>query len=296
MRETKIIKVGQDDVQGALSQARQVYLSLQNGGVKVSVINENGLSDADKMFCYLNAIHEAIGRNGLPVKAGQAASPPPKPAGQALPDVSGWKKDLKEAAIAVMVEIFGDKVFADEEKLESRQSVYEAIIQNYKCMIEVDRSKEAAVAEKNASVGAEVKELRLSIAPLIPVAQNALEHSKATLWSIFRSALHRWKSLPRWKNPYTYLYLIIGNWFFCLWILTWVKFNEVRDERDQLWRENQTHRIVDLYMSASPSYCKERGVVQDLIDNRGQQYSWQYIKVLRARHDSAQEAKSILQK
>lgn len=296
MRETKIIKVGQDDVQGALSQARQVYLSLQNGGVKVSVINENGLSDADKMFCYLNAIHEAIGRNGLPKKVGQAASPPPKSAGQVQPDVSVWKKELKETAIAVMVEIFGDKVFADAEKLEKRQSVYEAIIQNYRSTIEVDRSKEAVVAEKNASVGAEVKELRQSIAPLIPVVQNALENSRTTSWSIFRSTLQRWKSLPRWKNPYTYLYIFMGGCFFSLWILSWIRFHEVRDERDQLWRENQTHRIVDLYMSASPTYCKERGVIQELIDNRGLPYSWQYIKVLRDRHDSAEITKAKEQK
>ena len=315
MKETKQLKVSMEDVQGALSQVKQVYHHLQNGGIGLPPIENNGMCEQDKLFSYLNAIYESICKNGIQVESGQYTNVPKSdPSSQPFAEYNGLIGEIKTATVQACLEAMNtfllqkeaDRLCSDamdarlyvehneagtigsEEDLKKQNSVYTQIIHHYEEMIRIGNDQEKSLAERDSCLINSLDCLNKTVEPLIPIATDAIKRSKTTVWSIVKENLIRWKCLPRWRNPYTYLFIVLSCCFIVLWVLTWVRFNDVRDERDLLWRENQVHRVVDLYMSDSSSYCKERDKIQEMINNKGLPYTWYYIKEIRARHDTTE--------
>ena len=124
MKDMRQTKVSQEGLLGAVSQAKMIYTSLRDGGIAVPKVNEEGLSEADSLFTYLNAIYGAVGKDGIPVKTVEvpvaqphASSSPsfpkqeaPKPvfvpASAQVPafNLKSWKDDLKKTAVQAFLE------------------------------------------------------------------------------------------------------------------------------------------------------------------------------------------------
>lgn len=124
MKDMRQTKVSQEGLLGAVSQAKMIYTSLRDGGIAVPDVDDEGLSEADSLFTYLNAIYGAVGKEGIPVKTVEvpvaqphASSSPsfpkqeaPKPvfvpASAQVPafNLKSWKDDLKKTAVQAFLE------------------------------------------------------------------------------------------------------------------------------------------------------------------------------------------------
>ena len=124
MKDMRQTKVSQEGLLGAVSQAKMIYTSLRDGGIAVPEVNEEGLSEADSLFTYLNAIYGAVGKEGIPVKTvevpvaqphassspsfpkQEAPKPVSVPASAQVPafNLKSWKDDLKKTAVQAFLE------------------------------------------------------------------------------------------------------------------------------------------------------------------------------------------------
>lgn len=141
MKDMRQTKVSQEGLLGAVSQAKMIYTSLRDGGIAVPEVNEEGLSEADSLFTYLNAIYGAVGKEGIPVKTVEvpAAAPPSSPspslsflkqeAPQPVPaasspipafNLNSWKEDLTKTAVQAFLEADNQRrALQEAERLES---------------------------------------------------------------------------------------------------------------------------------------------------------------------------------
>lgn len=142
MKDMRQTKVSQEGLLGAVSQAKMIYTSLRDGGIAVPEVNEEGLSEADSLFTYLNAIYGAVGKDGIPVKTVEVPvalppSPPspspsftkqeaPKPlsvpASAQVPafNLKSWKDDLKKTAVQAFLDADNQRrALQEAERLES---------------------------------------------------------------------------------------------------------------------------------------------------------------------------------
>ena len=124
MKDMRQTKVSQEGLLGAVSQAKMIYTSLRDGGIAVPDVDDEGLSEGDSLFTYLNAIYGAVGKDGIPVKTvdvpvaqPHASSSPSFPKQEAPKTVSvpasaqvpafnlkSWKDDLKKTAVQAFLE------------------------------------------------------------------------------------------------------------------------------------------------------------------------------------------------
>lgn len=138
MKDMRQTKVNQEGLLGAVSQAKMIYTSLRDGGIAVPEVNEEGLSEADSLFTYLNAIYGAVGKEGIPVKTVEvpvvpspsspsfpkqvAPKPVPVPASVQIPafNLKSWKDDLKKTAVQAFLEADNQRrVQQEAERLAS---------------------------------------------------------------------------------------------------------------------------------------------------------------------------------
>lgn len=140
MKQTKVSKVSQKGLLGAVSQAKMIYTSLRDGGIAVPEVNEEGLSEADSLFTYLNAIYGVVGKEGIPVKTVEVpvvpspSSPSPSSPKQEAPkpvpvsaavqipafNLKSWKEDLKKTAVQAFLDADNQRRAKQEaERLES---------------------------------------------------------------------------------------------------------------------------------------------------------------------------------
>lgn len=142
MKDMRQTKVSQEGLLGAVSQAKMIYTSLRDGGIAVPEVNEEGLSEADSLFTYLNAIYGAVGKEGIPVKTvevpvvpspssplpspsfpkQEAPKPVPVSASVQIPafNLKSWKEDLKKTAVQAFLDADNQRRAKQEaERLES---------------------------------------------------------------------------------------------------------------------------------------------------------------------------------
>lgn len=140
MKDMRQTKVSQEGLLGAVSQAKMIYTSLRDGGIAVPEVNEEGLSEADSLFTYLNAIYGAVGKDGIPVKTVEvpvvpspsspspsfpkqvAPKPVPVPASVQIPafNLKSWKDDITKTAVQAFLEADSQRrTLQEAECLES---------------------------------------------------------------------------------------------------------------------------------------------------------------------------------
>ena len=140
MKDMRQAKVSQEGLLGAVSQAKMIYTLLRDGGIAVPEVNDEGMSEGDSLFTYLNAIYGAVGKDGIPVKTVEVpvAQPPaspstsfprqeaPKPvpvsASSPIPafNLKKWEDDLTKSAVRAFLDADNQRRAQQEaERLES---------------------------------------------------------------------------------------------------------------------------------------------------------------------------------
>ena len=140
MKQTKVSKVSQEGLLGAVSQAKMIYTSLRDGGIAVPDVDDEGLSEGDSLFTYLNAIYGTVGKDGIPVKTVEVpvvqspSSPSPSFPKQEVPkpvsvpayaqvpafNLKSWEEDLTKTAVQAFLDADNQRRAKQEaERLES---------------------------------------------------------------------------------------------------------------------------------------------------------------------------------
>ena len=320
MNDTRQTKVNQLGLQGAVSQVKLIYASVKGSGINVPEVNDSGLSEGDSLFTYINALHTAIGRDGIPGKTVEKPSAPPSTPSvskqqSSVPqpaNLSGLKDEIRNMAVQALldaekkvstqkeserlasgklsaeqwIEANADRVVSLAEWSRNCFEQYGRIIDQYNESMRQTVNMCRAASESNSKIADNVSALDSTLKPLVPVAQDALEHSEMTHWRLIRRSFLRRKANPRWKNPYTYMYIFIGLMFSTVFCMSLYRNSELRKMNAELLYENQVHRIVDVFMEPYATYRKERTMVQKCIEGNGLKYTWDTVLEMRARVDS----------
>lgn len=326
MNDTKQTKVNQMGLQGAVSQVKLIYASVRDSGIGVPEVNDSGLSDGDCLFTYINALHTAIGRKGIPVKTAEKQRTPPssppfpkqQPSGSQPVNLCGLKDEIRNMAVQALldaekqvrtqkeserlasgklsaeqwIEANADKVISLAEWCRDYSEQYNRIINQYNDSMMQAFKMSKAITENNGKIADKVSSLDSTLKPLVPVVQDALNNSEMTHWRLIRQSFQRRKSNPRWKNPYTYMCVFIGLLFSTVFCLSLYRNSELRKMNAELLHENQVHRIVDVFMEPYATYRKERTMIQKCIESNGLKYTWDTVLEMRARADSLIETSS----
>lgn len=305
MNDTRQAKVNLMGLQGAVSQVKKIYSAVKDSGINVAAVNENNLTDGDRLFTYINVLHNAIGRNGVPVKVAEkpASSPSQSKPQSSAPEpsfnLSRLKEDIKAIAVQALldaekqvqtqkeserlasgklsaeqwIEANGDKMISLANGYKENSERSSQIAEWYNQLVRTSHARENSVAEKNEKIADKVSELDKTLMPLIPVAKDALENTEMTHWRLIKRFFLRRKSNPRWRNPMTYVYILIGLMYisgfgFAIW-----QNYELKQENAALLHENQVHRIVDVFMEPYATYRKERTMIEKCIEGNGLTYT-----------------------
>lgn len=313
-------------LQGAVSQVKLIYASVRDSGISVPEVNDSGLSEGDCLFTYINALHTAIGRKGIPVKTVEKpvlpSSSPPVPkqqlSGSQPAILSGLKDEIRNMAVQALldaekqvrtqkeserlasgklsaeqwIENNADRMVSLTEWCRDYSEQYNRIINQYNDSMMQAFKMSKAIIENNGKIADKVSSLDSTLKPLVPVAQDALKNSEMTHWRLFRRSFLRCKSKPCWKNPYSYMYIFIGLLFSIVFSLSVFRNSELRKMNAELLHENQVHRIVDVFMEPYATYRKERTMVQKCIESNGLEYTWNTVLEMRAKADSLIETSS----
>lgn len=324
MNDTRQTKVNQMGLQGAVSQVKLIYASVRDSGINVPEVNDNGLSEGDCLFTYINALHTAIGRKGIPVKTVEKtvtpSSPPvskQQPSGSQPANLSGLKDEIRNMAVQALLDAEKQvRIQKESERLASGKlsaeqwiennavrmvslaewcrdysEQYNRIINQYNDSMMQAFKMSKAIAENNGKIADKVSSLDSTLKPLVPVVQDALNNSEMTHWRLIRQSFQRRKSNPCWKNPYTYMCVFIGLLFSTVFCLSLYRNSELRKMNAELMHENQVHRIVDVFMEPYATYRKERTMIQKCIESNGLKYTWDTVLEMRAKVDSLEAAK-----
>ncbi len=320
MNDTKQTKVNQLGLQGAVSQVKLIYASVRDSGINIPEVNDSGLSEGDCLFTYINALHTAIGRNGIPMKTVEKSVVPPstpsvskqQPSVPQPVNLSGLKDEIRNMAVQALldaekkvstqkeserlasgklsaeqwIEANADRVVSLAEWSRNCSKQYGRIIDQYNVSMKQAFNINKAITENDGKIADRVSALDSTLKPLVPVAQDALEHSEMTHWRLIRRSFLRRKANPRWKNPYTYMYIFIGLMFSTVFCMSLYRNSELRKMNAELLYENQVHRIVDVFMEPYATYRKERTMVQKCIEGNGLKYTWDTVLEMRERTDS----------
>ena len=320
MKEFKQSKVSQEGLLGAVAQAKAVYSSLRNSGISLPDVNVEGLAEGDSLFNYLNAIYNVIGKDGIPVPKPEVHKSVPVVASAPVPAINldTWKGELTKKALQALIDAENQRRAQQEaERLESgkmsaeqwietkaeaivnlgsrykeNEEHYSTIIGDYDEAMKTANEMRKTFWDSNLRVINSLTSLDNTLKPVVTVAQEALESYKMTHWKLFKRWFKRWidrcKDNPRWKNPYTYAYILIGLVF----MLSVYGNIDLRIRNSRLLRENQTHRMVDVLMEVYPGYRKERTMVESFIKDKGVKYSWDEVLEMRARVDSVEATRA----
>lgn len=326
MNDTRQAKVNQMGLQGAVSQVKLIYASVRDSGISVPEVNDSGLSEGDSLFTYINALHTAIGKKGIPVKTVEksvsSSSPPvskPQLSGSQPLNLSGLKNEIRDMAIQALldagkqvqiqkeserlasgklsaeqwIETNADKLVSLAEWCRDYSEQYGRIIDQYNDSMIQAFNMGKAITENDGRIADKISALDSTLKPLIPVAQDALKNTEMTHWRLIRRSFQRRKSKPRWRNPYTYMCIFIGLLFSAVFGLSLYRNIELRKMNAELLHENQVHRIVDVFMEPYAAYRKERTMIQKCIKSNGLKYTWDTVLEIRAKADSVATVNNV---
>jgi len=322
MNDTKQTKVDLMGLQGAVSQVKKIYSAVKDSGVDIAAVNENNMTDGDRLFTYINIIHNAIGRNGFPAKvvdkpgsSPYKSKPIPSVVASSI-DITNIKEDIKTMAIQALldaekyvqakkeaerlasgkisaeqwIETNGDNVVSLASGYKDNAERSNQIAECYNQLLRTCHDRENSVAEKNEKIADKVSELDKTLMPLIPVAKYALQNTEITHWQLIKRFFLSQKSNPCWKNPSTYVYILIGLMYVNSLGLAIYQNYKLKQDKALLLHENQVHRIVDVFMEPYATYRKERSIIQKCIENNGLRYTWNTVLEMREKADAREQA------
>ena len=208
---------------GALSQAKQIHTQLSRSGIPVDAVNSETVKENQLLFEYLTAIHSAIVKKGLPASGSQpSSSPSPSPSSSSnLPaSDSALEEVIRKAVIESqkerenyiiknggfsyeqLYERFLNTLESNKKALTMATSNYHKVFTQYTKFIEERKKAEQSKYDNDQTLSKSVYNLTQTLSPL-------LEANTVTFRTLLRKRMAQWKQWPRWKNPTTYVYILV---------------------------------------------------------------------------------------
>lgn len=281
---------------GALSQAKQIHAQLSKCGIPVDAVSSETVKENQLLFEYLTAIHSAIVKKGLPASGSQqSSSPSPSPSSSSnLPaSDSALEEVIRKAVIESQKErenyIIKNGGFSYEQlyemllnTLESNKTAltmatsnYHKVFTQYSKFIEERKKAEQSKSDNDQTLSKSVDNLTQTLTPL-------LEANTVTFRTLLRKRMALWKKWPRWKNPYTYMYIFIGLLFMFVFTVSLVRNRQFQEENAIARSIINEYIIVDIVMSDNKAYQKERTQIHESIQKNGFYVTWEEVCRLRA--------------
>ena len=279
---------------GALSQAKQIHAQLSKSGIPVDAVSSETVKDNQLLFEYLTAIHSAIVKKGLPASGSQTSSSTPPSSSSNLPfSDSALEEGIRKAVIESQEEhekyIIKNGGFSYEQlyemllnTLESNKTAltmatsnYHKVFTQYSKFIEERNKAEQSKYDNDQTLSKSVDNLTQTLSPL-------LEANTVTFRTLFKKRMAKWKKWPRWRNPYTYMYVFIGLLFMFVFTVSLVRKRKLQEENAIARSIIYEYQIVDMFMSDNETYQKERTQIHESIQKNGFYVTWDEVCRLRA--------------
>lgn len=159
---------------------------------------------------------------------------------------------------------------ANGSQLAGFSEEYHTIINQYHEIIKQMSAGEVEKYNRDQSLSESVEKLTEELSPVIEA--NSISFS-----TFIRRKLIKWKKQPRWRNPYTYMYIFIGLMLSFVMVFAIHTNHQLRTTIDEVRKENREYHIVDAYMSRSPEYVKDRTVIHESIETCGLDSTWRAL-------------------
>ena len=291
MKESKTLT---PEMLGALSQAKQIYTQLSKNGVPVDAVNSETGKEHLMLFEYLTAIHNAIVKKGIPAGGSQPSSSPSPSTPSNLPlSESELKNTIRKAVMdsegerekylidnggfsyAGLYERYLNVKKANGSLFSGFSSEYHTIINQYREIIEKKDAGELEKYNNDRTLSKSIDNMTQTLTPI-------LESNTVTFRTLLRQRMAKWKKWPRWKNPYTYMYIIIGLLFSFVLTVSLVRNRQLQEENAIARSIINEYIIVDMAMSDNKAYQKERTQIHESIQKNGFYVTWEEVCRLRA--------------
>lgn len=292
MKETKTTL--SPEMLGAISQAKQILAQLNKSGMHVQDVNIDSAKGSGLLFEYMNAIHDAIVNKEFHGNGPQEPSPS-SPSLQsrlsisesvlvevirkAVMDSEKEREDYVSKnggfSYALLYSRYLEVLKANGSQFKGFSAEYHTIINQYREIIEKKNAGELDKFNNDRTLSGSIDGLTQTLAPLIDACS-------VSFWTFVRKRLAIWKKLPRWRNPYTYLYIAIGLMFSVVLIFEVHTNHQLKNENKSIMAINYEYQLVDIIMSGNETYQKERTKIHESIQNNGLQFTWEQINELRS--------------
>lgn len=280
---------------GALSQAKQIHAQLSKSGIPVDAVNSETVKENQLLFEYLTAIHSAIVKKELPASGSRpSSSPSPSPSSSStLPaSDSALEEVIRKAVIESqkerenyiiknggfsyeqLYEMFLNTLESNKEALTTATSNYHKVFTQYSKFIEERRKAEQSKYDNDQTLSKSVDSLTQTLSPL-------LEANTVTFRTLFRKRMAQWKQWPRWKNPTSYIYILVGLMYMALSLYLGISNHHLRKNNEIAKGIINEYIIVDMAMSDNEDYPKERTQIHESIQENGFYVTWDEVCRLR---------------
>ena len=280
---------------GALSQAKQIHAQLSRSGIPVDAVSSETGKEHLMLFEYLTAIHNAIVKKGIPAGGSQpSSSPSPSPSSSSnLPaSDSALEEVIRKAVIESqkerenyiiknggfsyeqLYEMFLNTLESNKEALTTATSNYHKVFTQYSKFIEERNKAEQSKYDNDQTLSKSVDSLAQTLSPL-------LEANTVTFRTLLRKRMAQWKKRPRWKNPTSYIYILVGLMYMALSLHLGISNHHMRKNNEIAKGIINEYIIVDMAMSDNEDYQKERTQIHESIQENGFYVTWDEVCRLR---------------
>ena len=279
---------------GALSQAKQIYTQLSKNGVPIDAVNSETGKEHLMLFEYLTAIHNAIVKKGIPAGGSQpSSSSSPSTSSNSPLSESELKQTIRKAVLdsegerekylidnggfsyAGLYERYLNVKKANGSLFSGFSSEYHTIINQYREIIEKKDAGEFEKYNNDRTLSKSIDNMTQTLTPI-------LESNTVTFRTLLRQRMAKWKKWPRWKNPYTYMYIFIGLLFSFVLTVSLVRNRQLQEENAIARSIINEYIIVDIVMSDNKAYQKERTQIHESIQKNGFYVTWDEVCRLRS--------------
>lgn len=279
---------------GALSQAKQIHAQLSKSGIPVDAVSSETVKEHLMLFEYLTAIHNAIVKKGIPAGGSQpSSSSSPSTSSNSPLSESELKNTIRKAVLdsegerekylidnggfsyAGLYERYLNVKKANGSLFSGFSSEYHTIINQYREIIEKKDAGELEKYNNDRTLSKSIDNMTQTLTPI-------LESNTVTFRTLLRQRMAKWKKWPRWKNPYTYMYVFIGLLFMFVFTVSLVRNRMLQEENAIARSIINEYIIVDIVMSDNKAYQKERTQIHESIQKNGFYVTWDEVCRLRA--------------
>ena len=278
---------------GALSQAKQIHAQLSKCGIPVDAVSSETVKENQLLFEYLTAIHSAIVKKGLPASGSQTSSSTPPSSSFNLPfSDSALEEVIRKAIIESqkehekyiienggfsyeqLYERFLNTLESNKTALTMATSNYHKVFTQYSKFIEERKKAEQSKYDNDQTLSKSVDSLTQTLSPL-------LEANTVTFRTLLRKRMAQWKQWPRWKNPTSYIYILVGLMYLALSLHLGISNHHLRKNNEIAKGIINEYIIVDMAMSDNEDYQKERTQIHESIQKNGFYVTWEEVCRLR---------------